>query len=100
VQPTSLPYRDSNSDPSVVQPVASRYTDYAIVFYDTHFMINTSLKFRHADLDNFRTSYLFTYIRLNSHHFTIFVSDALSRRYPIPFISQHSDTTVYTLILF
>jgi hypothetical protein len=25
----SWPYRDSNSDPSVVQPVASRYTDYA-----------------------------------------------------------------------
>jgi hypothetical protein len=24
------PYRDSNSDPSVVQPVASRYTEYAI----------------------------------------------------------------------
>jgi hypothetical protein len=24
-----LPYRDSNSDPSVVQPVGSRYTDYA-----------------------------------------------------------------------
>jgi hypothetical protein len=23
-----LPYRDSNSDPSVVLPVASRYTDY------------------------------------------------------------------------
>jgi hypothetical protein len=23
------PYRDSNSDPSVVQPVASRYTDFA-----------------------------------------------------------------------
>jgi hypothetical protein len=23
------PYRDSNSDPSVVQPIASRYTDYA-----------------------------------------------------------------------
>jgi hypothetical protein len=26
----SSPYRDSNSDPSVVQPVTSRYTDYAI----------------------------------------------------------------------
>jgi hypothetical protein len=26
----SCPYRDSNSDPSVVQPVASRYTEYAI----------------------------------------------------------------------
>jgi hypothetical protein len=26
----SGPYRDSNSDPSVVQPVASRYTEYAI----------------------------------------------------------------------
>jgi hypothetical protein len=25
-----LPYRDSNFDPSVVQPVASRYTDCAI----------------------------------------------------------------------
>jgi hypothetical protein len=26
----SSPYRDSNSDPSVVQPVSSRYSDYAI----------------------------------------------------------------------
>jgi hypothetical protein len=26
----SSPYRDSNSDPSVVQPIASRYTYYAI----------------------------------------------------------------------
>jgi hypothetical protein len=26
----SWPYRDSNSDPSVVQPVAIRYTDWAI----------------------------------------------------------------------
>jgi hypothetical protein len=27
----SLPYRGSNSDPSVVHPVASRYSDYAIL---------------------------------------------------------------------
>jgi hypothetical protein len=27
----SLPYRDTNSDPSNVQPVASRYTDYALL---------------------------------------------------------------------
>jgi hypothetical protein len=26
----SSPYRESNSDPSAVEPVASRYTDYAI----------------------------------------------------------------------
>jgi hypothetical protein len=26
----SWPYRDSNSDPSVVQPIVSRYSDYAI----------------------------------------------------------------------
>jgi hypothetical protein len=26
----SRSYRDSSSDPSVIQPVASRYTDYAI----------------------------------------------------------------------
>jgi hypothetical protein len=26
----SWPYRDSNSDPSVVQPITSRYTDYSI----------------------------------------------------------------------
>jgi hypothetical protein len=25
----SCPYRDSNSNPSAIQPVASRYTDYA-----------------------------------------------------------------------
>jgi hypothetical protein len=27
---SSRPYRDTNSGPSVVQPVASRYTDYVI----------------------------------------------------------------------
>jgi hypothetical protein len=36
----SRPYRDSNSDPSVVQPIASRYTDYATqapcVSYSSH----------------------------------------------------------------
>jgi hypothetical protein len=31
----SWPYRDSNSDPSVVQPVASRYTNYAIPTQDS-----------------------------------------------------------------
>jgi hypothetical protein len=30
IRENSWPYRDSNSEPSVVQPVASRYTDYAI----------------------------------------------------------------------
>jgi hypothetical protein len=30
VEKILAPYRDSNSDPLVVQPVASRYTDYAI----------------------------------------------------------------------
>jgi hypothetical protein len=29
-----LPYRDSNSDPSAVQPVASRYTDSTIPAHD------------------------------------------------------------------
>jgi hypothetical protein len=31
----SWPYRDSNSDLSVVQPVASRYTNYAITPHPT-----------------------------------------------------------------
>jgi hypothetical protein len=30
----SWPYHDSNSDLSVVQPVASRYTNYAMVLYN------------------------------------------------------------------
>jgi hypothetical protein len=36
----SLPHRDSNSDPPVVQPVASRYTDCAIPdpYYDVTFV--------------------------------------------------------------
>jgi hypothetical protein len=36
----SWPHRDTNSDPSVVQPVASRYTDYAILA-STHNINNT-----------------------------------------------------------
>jgi hypothetical protein len=31
----SWPYQDSNSNPFVVQPIASRYTDYAIPAGDT-----------------------------------------------------------------
>jgi hypothetical protein len=39
----SLPYRDSNSDPLVVQPVASRYTDCTTATHEqaqerTHFV--------------------------------------------------------------
>jgi hypothetical protein len=30
------PYRDSNSEPSVVHPIASRYTDYAILYTRTY----------------------------------------------------------------
>jgi hypothetical protein len=30
-----LPYRDSNSNPSFVQPVASRYTDYTCIIKTT-----------------------------------------------------------------
>jgi hypothetical protein len=39
----SWPYRDSNSDPSVIQPVASCYTDYAIPapLYTIYVRINT-----------------------------------------------------------
>jgi hypothetical protein len=29
-----LPYRDSNSDPSIVQPIATHYLDYAILASD------------------------------------------------------------------
>jgi hypothetical protein len=32
----SWPYRDSKSDPSIVQPIASRYTDYAILDKEIH----------------------------------------------------------------
>jgi hypothetical protein len=32
----SCPYRDSNSDPSTVQPVANRYTDCAIAAPNLH----------------------------------------------------------------
>jgi hypothetical protein len=36
----SWPYRDANSDPSVVQPVASRYTDYS--FPASQFLVKYS----------------------------------------------------------
>jgi hypothetical protein len=38
----SLPYRDSNSDPSVIQPVARRYTNWATGCYpiDVVILIN------------------------------------------------------------
>jgi hypothetical protein len=43
----SWPYRDSNSEPSVVQPVASRYTDYAIpVWSAEHVKINVNRNFK------------------------------------------------------
>jgi hypothetical protein len=44
----SWPYRDSNSDPSVVQPVDSRYTDYAVAARSIQYLtlINLSMLFR------------------------------------------------------
>jgi hypothetical protein len=44
---TSLPYRDSKSDPSSIQPVASRYTDCAI---PAHRLINTAMKHKNGGL--------------------------------------------------
>jgi hypothetical protein len=49
----SWPYRDSNSDPSVVQPVASRHTDYA-----TPAPMNSLLRYM---------NYLFSYL-IKEHH--------------------------------
>jgi hypothetical protein len=39
------PYRDSNSDPSVLQPLASRYSNYAITANVSIFILNSN-KFR------------------------------------------------------
>jgi hypothetical protein len=39
-----LPYRESNSKPLVVQPVASRYTDYVATTISSLFIIYTGLK--------------------------------------------------------
>jgi hypothetical protein len=47
------PYRDSNSDPSIVQPVAGRYTDYAISAPQTY---SCSKLIKHHDMMGYEGS--------------------------------------------
>jgi hypothetical protein len=44
----SWPYQDSNSDPSVVQPVASRYTDWAITAPLLNGAVNVNVIRKHS----------------------------------------------------
>jgi hypothetical protein len=57
----SCPYRDSNSDPSAVQPVASRYTDYAILALIQNVfpveILNSLSKIRHINRHTILSSY-------------------------------------------
>jgi hypothetical protein len=66
----SLPYRDSNSDPSVVQPVASRYTDCAIPALKRKgsLMLKWILKNEGVRINPVRTSQETYYVSATKHN--------------------------------